>query len=410
MPGKDGLSLLDTVRERWPDTRVILFTAYGTIESAVAAMKRGACDYLTKPFDNDQLVLVVRRALKEIDDQRELARLRAEAEARHGFHGLYARDRHMLPVVEAIQRVAPTNATVLICGESGTGKELVARAIHAASDRSAGPFVAFNAAAVPENLAEAELFGSKKGAYTGSDRDRKGLFAEANGGTLFIDEVASMPMSLQGKLLRALQEHEVLPVGASTPVPVTGRIVAATNVDPRKLARDGTLRRDLYYRLSVMRIAIPPLRERLGDIPLLVDVFLTRRAAGGPPKRISADALRLLIGHDWPGNVRELENVIERGCLLARGPEIEARDIALEDDEPGFEWQSESDLSGEVAYEEAKRRAVERFQRRYIEQMMRECEGNVTAAARKAGLTRAALYRILKRIGLAGDDSSESAD
>ncbi|MFW6086055.1 MAG: sigma-54-dependent transcriptional regulator, partial [Myxococcota bacterium] len=218
MPGMDGLELLAAVRERWPGTRMVLFTAFGTIESAVQAVKQGASDYLTKPVDHDELALVARRVCKEIEDEREIARLREELQDHHCFHGICTRDRRMRPVIETVRRVAPSNATVLVFGESGTGKELVARAIHEESPRSDEPFVAFNAAALSESLVEAELFGARKGAYTGSDRDRKGLFLEADGGTLFIDEVSSMPAPLQGKLLRAIQEREVLPVGASTPV------------------------------------------------------------------------------------------------------------------------------------------------------------------------------------------------
>ncbi|MBI4514891.1 MAG: sigma-54-dependent Fis family transcriptional regulator [Deltaproteobacteria bacterium] len=404
MPGRDGLSLLDCIRERWPETRVILFTAYGTIESAVDAMKRGAFDYLTKPFNNDELLVVARRALKELHDEEEIARLRAELKDTYGFHGIYSRDRHMLPVLDGIRRVAPTAATVLIWGESGTGKELVARAIHAESPRAANPFVAFNAAALPENLADAELFGAKKGAYTGADRDRKGLFVEAHGGTLLIDEVSSMPAGLQSKLLRALQEREVLPLGSAQPVRVDVRIIAATNVDPRRLLREATLRRDLYYRLSVMRIAVPPLRERIEDIPLLANLFLERAAAPGKtPRRLSPRALRLLISHDWPGNVRELQNVIERAAVMAHGNEIGPGDIMIEDDD--LDWQPEGDDS--LAYEEAKRLAIERFQRRYVERLLEDSGGKISAAARKAGITRAALHRILKRLGLAGDSDIE---
>ena len=401
MPGRDGVSFLDVARERWPSTRVILFTAYGTIESAVNAMKRGAFDYLTKPFDNEELLVVASRALKEIKDEQEIVRLRAEVHRTYGFHGIYTRDRRMLRVIESIRRVAATNTTVLICGESGTGKELVARAIHVESPRSGQPFVAFNAAALPENLAEAELFGCKKGAYTGADRDRKGLFLEAHCGTLLIDEVSSMPAGLQGKLLRALQEREVLPLGSGSTVKVDARVIASTNLDPRRLVREEKLRRDLYYRLAVMRIAVPPLRERLEDIPLLVNVFLERLAPEGqPPKSLSPRALRLLISHDWPGNVRELQNVIERAALISQEDEIGPGDIVLEDDD--LDWRPDSEES--LAYEEAKREAVERFQRRYVEELMAKCGGNVSAAARRAGMTRAALHRILKRLGLAADD------
>jgi len=401
MPGQDGVSLLDCVRERWPSTRVILFTAYGTIESAVDAIKRGAFDYLTKPFDNAELLVVTQRALKEIQDEEEIARLRAELRKTYGFHGLYSRDRRMLPVLEAIRRVAPTNTTVFLWGESGTGKELVARAIHIESSRSGGPFVAFNAAALPETLVESELFGCKKGAYTGADADRKGLFAEAHGGTLLIDEVSSMPLGLQGKLLRALQEREVLPLGSSAPVRVDVRVIASSNVDPRRLVRDGKLRQDLYYRLSVMRIAVPPLRERVEDIPLLANLFLERLAPEGKPsKPLSPRALRLLISYGWPGNVRELQNVMERAALLSHGDEISPADIVLEDDD--LDWHPEGDES--LAYEEAKRQAIEHFQRRYVEELMTQANGNVSAAARKAAMTRAALHRILKRLGLASED------
>jgi len=400
MPGQDGVSLLDCVRERWPSTRVILFTAYGTIESAVDAIKRGAFDYLTKPFDNAELLVVTQRALKEIQDEEEIARLRAELRKTYGFHGLYSRDRRMLPVLEAIRRVAPTNTTVFLWGESGTGKELVARAIHIESSRSGGPFVAFNAAALPETLVESELFGCKKGAYTGADADRKGLFAEAHGGTLLIDEVSSMPLGLQGKLLRALQEREVLPLGSSAPVRVDVRVIASSNVDPRRLVRDGKLRQDLYYRLSVMRIAVPPLRERVEDIPLLANLFLERLAPEGKPsKPLSPRALRLLISYGWPGNVRELQNVMERAALLSHGDEISPADIVLEDDD--LDWHPEGDES--PAYEEAKRQAIEHFQRRYVEELMAQADGNVSAAARKAAMTRAALHRILKRLGLASE-------
>jgi DNA-binding NtrC family response regulator len=402
MPGRDGVSLLDVVRQRWPSTRVILFTAYGTIESAVDAMIRGAFHYLTKPFNNDELLTVTSRALKDVQHEEEIARLRAELRGTSGFHGLYTRDRRMVPVLEAIRRVAPSNATVLICGESGTGKEVVARAIHAASPHASAPFVAFNAAAMPESLADAELFGCKKGAYTGADRDRKGLFLEANGGTLLIDEVSSMSLALQGKLLRVLQEREVLPLGSSSAVRIQVRVLAATNVDPRQLVREEKLRRDLYYRLSVMRIALPPLRERLEDIPLLANLFLERLAPEGQvPKSLSSGALRRLISHEWPGNVRELQNVIERAALICEGDEIGAGDIAFEDDD--LDWPPNGDAS--IPYEKAKREAIERFQRRYIEQIMTEAEGNVSAAARKAGLTRAALHRILNRLGLASDAS-----
>lgn len=415
MPGLDGHALLALVRSRWPQTRVVLLTAFGTVESAVEAMKQGAYDYLTKPFDNDELVLVVRRALDEIAARRELERLRAEIAARKGWHGLHTVDPRMRPVIETVRKVAGAQASVLVCGESGTGKELVARAVHAESTRAARPFLAFSAAALPETLAEAELFGARKGSFTGADRDRRGLFADAHGGTLFIDELSSMSPALQGKLLRVLQERAIVPLGQSTPVPVDVRIVAATNVDPRRLVRDGALRADLYYRLAVVRIQIPALRERAEDISLLATLFLERAAsaAGRPGLRLSSRALRLLYAHDWPGNVRELQNVMERAALLAAGDEVGPADIALDDfDEPGLDdGVGAADFgAGETAgtYEDAKRRALERFQRRYVERLLATTGGNVSAAARAAGLTRAALHRILNRLGLGSGEADES--
>ncbi len=406
MPGMDGLGLLREVRERWPRTHVVLFTAYGAIDSAVEAIKLGAYDYLTKPFDNDELLVIAQHAWKEILDQDEITRLRAELAERQCFHGICTRDRHMVPVIDTIRRVAPTNATVLIYGESGTGKELVARAIHEESPRRDRPFVAFNAAALPETLAEAELFGAKRGAYTGADRDRHGLFVEASDGTLFIDEVASMPASLQGKLLRAIQEREVRPLGSGASVKVDTRIVAATNVDPQRLLSEGVLRKDLYYRLAVVRLGIPPLRERIEDIPLLAELFLERLAEQtGTRKHLSARALRLLVGHDWPGNVRELQNVIERAAVLGTGDEIGPGGIHLEDECADFV----SDADASVPYEEAKRETLDRFQRRYVERLLAETGGNLSAAARKAQITRAALHRIVKRLGIEVRDDQDSS-
>jgi len=407
MPGMDGLELLDTVRERWPHARMILFTAFGTIDAAVDSMKRGAFHYLTKPFNDDELLMLVRRAWKERCDELELTQLREEVHGRTCFHNLHSRDRRMVPVIDTIRKVAPSPTTVLICGESGTGKELVARAIHAESNRKSGPFVAFNAAALSESLAEAELFGARRGAYTSADKDRKGLFVEAQGGTLFIDEVSSMPMSLQGRLLRALQEREVLPVGASVPVKVDVRIVAATNMDPLRMVTEGIIRKDLYYRLSVVRINIPPLRERLDDIPLLAQLFLEKASAasGGPQRRLTPRALRLLLTHDWPGNVRELSNVMERAAVLCEGDEIGPGDIQLEDET--LDWQP--DAGEGLPYEQARRLVLDRFQRRFIERLLAQTSGNMSAAARKAGVTRAALHRMTKRLGIAAREAPEPA-
>ncbi|MBI4817914.1 MAG: sigma-54-dependent Fis family transcriptional regulator [Deltaproteobacteria bacterium] len=400
MPGMDGLALLEIIKARWPRTEIILFTAYGSIDSAVEAMKKGAYHYLTKPFSGDELLVVVERALEDVRRKDELLRLRAEILERNNFHGIVGKDRKVAAVFETIRRVCSSACSVMICGESGTGKELVVRALHAESPRRAQRFVAFNAAAMPDNLAEAELFGARKGAYTGADRDRPGLFVEASGGTLFIDELASMSHPLQGKLLRVLQEGEVLALGAARPTPVDVRVVSATNEDPQKLIRDGQLRRDLYYRLSVVRIAIPALRDRIGDVPLLAECFLARHATatGTAAKPLSSGAMRVLMSHSWPGNVRELQNVIERAVLLSQSDEIVSSDIELEEEgAAGFSQDAA------LPYEEAKARVVEQFQRRYVERALEESGGSIARAARRSGITRAAFYRMLKRLGLRGD-------
>ncbi|MCC7383275.1 MAG: sigma-54-dependent Fis family transcriptional regulator [Deltaproteobacteria bacterium] len=399
MPGMDGLALLKVIKERWPKTQVVMFTAYGSIDSAVEAMRLGGYHYLTKPFNTDELLLITRRALKEVLADQEMLRLRVELEERDSFHGLCGRSRALVGLCETIKRVAPSTAPVMICGESGTGKELVARAIHAESTRASGRFLAFNAAAMPDTLAEAELFGARRGAYTGADRDRTGLFTEASGGTLFIDELGSMSLALQGKLLRVLQEGEVLPLGATRAEPVDVRVVSASNEDPQKLLRDGRLRQDLYYRLSVVRIAVPPLRERLEDVPLLAQFFLTKHAtaSGRPAKPLSSAATRLLLAYHWPGNVRELSNVIERALLLAPGESIGPAEIIFEDEVGSAGYSDETALP----YEEAKARVVDQFQRRYIERVLSESNGNIAAAARRADITRAAFYKVMRKLNLA---------
>lgn len=405
MPGLSGLDLLRRVRRRWPAARVVLFTAYGSIESAVEAMREGAFDYLTKPFRGDELTVVAERAVRDIQRDREVARLRAELQERTSFHGMWGRHPSMVAVYDAIGRMARSPAPVLIYGESGTGKELAARALHAESARASRPFIAFNAAALPETLAEAELFGARKGSYTGADRDRPGLFQEADGGTLFIDELASMPPALQTKLLRAVQEGEALPLGTTRPVRVDVRVISAVNEDPARLIASGRLRRDLYYRLAVLRLNLPPLRERPEDVPLLAQHFLRRYAerTGETVRELHPAAVRLLLTHTWPGNVRELENVIERAAVMAPGPVIEAKDIHLE---AGLaELGADHGIRLDMPYEEARTLVLQRFQRLYLERLLAACDGNITAAARRAGLTRAALYRMLDRLGMRLDEA-----
>jgi len=392
MPGMDGLALLGRLREGWPHARVILFTGYATVDSAVEAMKQGAYHYLTKPFDNDELLLICQRAVRELANEDELRILRAALAGRETLCGMASRDRQMLALFDAIRKVAPSKAAVLIRGESGVGKELVARAVHELSARDKGPFVAFNAAAVPESLAEAELFGVKKGAFTGAQQDRKGHFATAHGGTLFIDELASMPLALQGKLLRALQEGEIQPVGSDRVRSVDVRVVSAMNQDPAALVREGRLRQDLYYRLAVVTLRIPPLRDRLDDVRVLSELFISQ--LGGGPKDLSPDALRVLLGHTWPGNVRELRNVIERALLLSTSDVITAGEVVLE----GESIDLAPSMGELLPYELAKREAVERFQRRYVTDLLERHGHNISASAHAAGMTRAALHRIINRL------------
>ena len=404
MPGMSGEQLLAQVRQRWPRCRVLLFTAFANVESAVRTMRLGAVDYITKPFDNDDLLFKIKSIVDDLEAENRGYRDHLELTDDHCFHGIFGCDKRMLAVFQLLQRVAPSQAPVMVCGESGTGKELVVRALHSLSPRKAAPLVAFNASALPDTLAEAELFGARKGAYTGAVDDRHGLFVEAHGGTLFIDELESMSLSLQGKLLRAIQEREVRPIGGAKTVAVDVRLVSALNDDPQRLVREGVLRADLYYRLSVVRVHLPPLRERSDDIPLLARLFLSRQADryGQPRKRLAPDAMRVLLTHDWPGNVRELQNVIERSALIGDGEEITAADIILEDS--GAPWGEGFGDLAQVPYEDAKRSVLEGFQRRYVQRLLAQSEGNITAAAREAKLTRAALYRLMKRLDIAGPE------
>jgi len=324
MPGLSGLEVLEQVKALLPETLVIVITAYGTIEQAVEAMKKGAYDFLTKPVSRDALLLVVDKACKLLGLQEENRRLREQLGHQVEFGHLIGSSDAMHQVLEIVRRAAPSEATVLLTGESGTGKELVARAIHQASERGNGPFVAVNCAAIPADLLESELFGHVRGAFTGAVSDRAGKFERASGGTLFLDEVGDLPAALQPKLLRVLQEHEVEPVGGQTKR-VDVRVVAATNRDIEVALSAGEFREDLYYRLAVITVELPPLRARRDDIPLLVRHFLAKHAAA--ELQVSDAAMLLLNRYHWPGNVRELENAIQRMIVLRRGAQLEIEDL-----------------------------------------------------------------------------------
>jgi DNA-binding NtrC family response regulator len=399
MDGMSGVELLSVLGQRHPDTRVVLITGFGTIELAVEAMRRGAAHFITKPFDNDEVLEAVERYGREALLQERMHRL--EPTSPGAEPEIIAEDPRMKSVLELVRQVAPTAMSVLIQGESGTGKEMIARAIHAHSEGRDAPFLAVNSAALPDTLLESELFGHRKGAFTGADRDREGIFAQARGGTVFLDEIALMSPAFQGKLLRVLQEKTVIPLGTATAVPVEFRLIAATSRDLLERIERGEFREDLYYRLRVVTIDLPPLRERAADIAPLAAHFLARYAAQvsgrtANPPRLSAGALEELERHRGRGNVRERENCIQRALVLSRGDEILSAHLALGDETgpwhvPGLET---------LSYEEGKQEALKVFKRRFIERALMRTEGNVTHAAEKCGLTRAAFQRIMRSLGL----------
>ncbi|MBI3457009.1 MAG: sigma-54-dependent Fis family transcriptional regulator [Candidatus Rokubacteria bacterium] len=390
MEGMDGLALLREVRERAPAARVILMTAFGSLETAIAAMRQGAFDYLTKPFKLEEVTLAVHRALDDRAVREENQRLRLEVERRYGWDSLIGRSPAMEAALELLRVVAPSDASVLLLGESGTGKELAARALHHAGPRSRGPFVAVNCAAIPEALLEAELFGHEKGAFTGADRRRAGLLQEAHGGTLFLDEVADMPLALQAKVLRALQEKAVRPVGSRETVQLDFRLIVATNTDLAARVREGRFREDLYYRLAVIPVRLPTLRERPEDIPLLARHFLERCAAeaGKSITGLGDGVMEWLLAHPWPGNVRELENTIARAVALASGQTLTLREVRP--------------LPGTASRASALRPTLEGLQARYVEEVLAETRGDRPAAARILGVSLRTLQRWTRTGGLAG--------
>ena len=329
MPGMDGLELLQAVKSYNKDLPVIMITAFGEVEKAVVAMRAGAYNYLVKPFNNEELLLNIGKAIEHYSLLRENLRLRDEARVRYGFASIVGKNARMQEIYHLIEKVAPTPASVLITGESGTGKELVARAIHINSPRANSPFISVNCAALPETLLESELFGHERGAFTGATAMRKGRFELADSGTLFLDEIGDIPLPLQAKLLRVLQERSFERVGGTRPINVDVRIITATNRELKEEVDEGRFREDLYYRLNVLHIHLPPLRERPDDIPMLTDHFINKFAKmlSKPNLRISGEALRYLVGLPWEGNVRELENTIERAAILCSGDVINTEDV-----------------------------------------------------------------------------------
>ncbi len=395
MPGLSGFELIEKVKAQNPEAPVIVMTAYGTIETAVAAIKGGAADYLTKPLNLDELLHrlhQVRERQRLLAENREL---RQALQERHRVEGIIGESGRMQEVLSLVRRVAPSEATVLIRGESGTGKELIARAIHYASPRASGPLIAVNCAALPEGLLESELFGHEKGAFTGAVAARKGRFEMADGGSLFLDEIGDLPLHLQVKLLRVLQEREIERVGSSRPISVNARLLAATHRDLEALVKAGSFRDDLYYRVNVVTVSLPPLRERRDDIPLLIDHFVSKFSASNAKaiQGLSREARDLLLRYDYPGNVRELENIIERAVVLTRDPVIGRADLPLSVQEPGAEPSGDGGLTA----------AVEGLERRMIREAMARSGGVQTRAAEALGISERVLRYKLRKYGLSGE-------
>ena len=390
MKGLKGLDLLEEAKKVASLTPVIIITAFGTIESAIKAMKMGAYDYITKPFRTDEIVLTVKKALENRLLKKEVVRLKKEVESRYHFHSLIGKSPSMQKIYDLIERISGSSYNVLITGESGTGKELVAKAIHYSGSRKGGPFVAVNCAAIPETLLESELFGYKKGAFTDAKTDKLGLLFEAAGGTVFLDEITEMSQVLQAKLLRVIEEREVRPLGGTNPYPLDVRIISSSNRDMKEIIHHGPFREDLYYRLKVIDIELPPLRERREDIPLLVEHFV-ERFGREPRKRVSGvseEALKALISYAWPGNVRELENVMQRAITLCR------QEVILPEDLPVPILQApQEDLFDKGVRENY---TVDRLEKEYIRRILVEVGGNKSRAAQILGFDRKTLYRKLE--------------
>jgi len=401
MPEMDGIELLRAARDVSPETEVLIITGYATIETAVEAIKLGAFDYLEKPVSPPALLVAAARALERKHLVDLTRRLRSELETRHRIGNVICSSPKMRKVMQLVARVAPTNSTVLITGETGTGKDIIARAIHYNSARKDGPLTVADCASLAESLLESELFGHVRGAFTGAVKDRKGLAETARGGTLFLDEISTISAGVQGSLLRLIQEREIRPVGSDKSVDVDVRLVAATNHDLAAMVDEGTFREDLFYRLSVFTIRLPPLRERPEEIPLLAHHFVERCAKefDKPIDSITPRAMAVLEAHDWPGNVRELENAMERAVLLADGRAIDLDAIPVGGDHSTAVWQDIPDDAEALAAlkQELRASAVERIERLFVLKALRTASWNVSQAARDVGMARPNLHALMRK-------------
>lgn len=392
MPKMDGLELMEKIKEIRPETQVIIITAYATVNTAVQAIKVGAYDYLVKPFNPEELSLIIKRLVESQSMIKEISHLRKELQKQYQFYDLISKSAKMQKIFDFAHTIANSNSNILILGESGTGKELLARAIHNESLRTAGPFIPVSCVALTETLLESELFGHEKGAFTDAIAQKKGKFELADGGTIFLDEIGDISPKLQLSLLRVLQEKEFTRVGGTKSIKVDIRIIAATNRDLKKAVDEGKFRDDLYYRLNVISIELPPLREHTEDIPLLVDHFIEKFniEMGGKVERIAEEALDILMKYNWPGNVRELENVIERAMVITKGTLIKAEDLHL----------SPQVLKEKGAAQLAADRTIKSIEKKHIAQVLEENKWNIQKSAEQLGIDRVTLYNKIKKYKL----------
>jgi DNA-binding NtrC family response regulator len=403
MPGMNGIELLEQIKRHDPQLTVVMMTAHGDIETAVQAIKKGAYDFITKPFDHDALVLRLEKAIERSNLLKENQRLQQACRADDGFHGLVGKSTAMQRVYETIQTIAKTDLTVLVTGESGTGKDLTARAIHRLSARSGGPLVAVNCPTVPEHILESELFGYRKGAFTHATQNKIGLFQEASGGTIFLDEIGDIAPAIQTKLLRVLQEKEIKPLGDTKTISVDVRIVASTNQNLGAKIQRGEFREDFFYRLNVLPIELPSLRDHREDIPLIATHLLEKHCAkmDVPLKKLSTELLEAFMRSSWAGNVREMENLIIQGILYSAGDDILPEHVGLpENTDPGV---TGAQQVLHLPYKTAKEEILSQFNDAYIGEMLTRSQGNVTRAAKNCGLERQALQQIMRRYGIKAD-------
>ena len=405
MPGMDGFELLGHIKTKYPDLTVVMLTAFGNIESAVKAIKKGAYDFVSKPFDQDEIIFKIKNALERSLLLKENKRLLKEKETSPSQ--LIGKSDPMQRVYDQIKLVASSDITVLITGESGTGKDLTARSIHALSPRKDKSFIPVNCPTIPENILESELFGYKKGAFTNASRDRDGLFQEADKGTIFLDEIGDIGTSIQTKLLRVLQEKEVKPLGDTKVVKVDVRIIASTNRNLKQKIANREFREDFFYRLNILPIELPPLRNRITDIPILAEHLVAKhcKKLKKEPKSISREVMDLLMKHPWPGNVRELENILVQGILYSKKNSIELSDIPLKDVSKKRNGFAQIDSNGiaDLPYKEAKEKVLHEFNHDYIGAKLSVCNGNITRAAKQCHMDRQALQQLIKRFNIDPD-------